>query len=324
MDPRLREDDELFQYGLTSFVWLVLYKQWVEMQMKISVVIPVYNGESTLTDCLRALKMQSMPAELFEVIVVNDGSTDKSSDIASTFNVRIIETKNNGAPAGRNKGILAAKGKWVAFTDCDCIPSRMWLTRLLASVESNKTEPIGAAGKTLGFNSKSNAARFVDLVGGLDAEKYLQHPLFPFAPSCNLMYRRDILNEVGGFDERYASYDACDLHTRILRQYSGQFSYVEHAVVLHKHRGSWKDFWHQQRNYGRGLAQFMLNYKETVNWPIKKEFNAWLNISAQGFSACSPGSDDNAIVRRGEFVKAISQRLGFVSTYWNPIERHRW
>ncbi len=79
--------------------------------MKISVIIPVYNGEKTLTDCLRALKMQSMPAEQFEVIVVNDGSTDKSAEIASSFNVRLIETQNNGAPAWRNKGLLAAKGK---------------------------------------------------------------------------------------------------------------------------------------------------------------------------------------------------------------------
>jgi len=292
--------------------------------MKISVVIPVYNGEKTLTDCLRALKMQSLPVEQFEVIVVNDGSTDKSADIASNFNVRIIETQNNGAPAGRNKGILAAKGEWVAFTDCDCIPSRMWLAQLLAMVETHDVDAIGAAGKTFGFNSKSNAARFVDLVGGLDAEKYLQHPLFPFAPSCNLMYRRDILNKVNGFDERYAAYDACDLHTRILKQYSGQFNYVDHAVVLHKHRGSWKDFWTQQKNYGRGLAQFMLNYKETVDWPVKKEFSAWLDVYAQGFNACAPGNDDIAIVRRGEFVKSISQRLGFVTTYWNPIERLRW
>ncbi|MEN8106977.1 MAG: glycosyltransferase [Pseudomonadota bacterium] len=293
--------------------------------MKATVVIPVYNGEDTLTACLHGLQAQDFAQGQYEVIVVNDGSSDNSAAVATGLNVRLLEQDNQGAPAARNLGLENARGDWVAFTDADCIPSRSWLSSLVNAVEAgNGGTVLGAAGRTVGYNSTHQAARFVDLMGGLDAERHLSHPTFPFAPTSNVMYRRSILEQIGGFDPRYHAYDACDLHARARRAQDGPFPYVGHAIVLHRHRTSWKAYWKQQRNYGRGLAQFMWKHRADVHWPLSRELAAWGKVATSGLRACWPGNDDDAIRRRGMFLKEFAQRLGFDSTYWSPAERRRW
>ena len=117
--------------------------------MRASVVIPVYNGAHTLEACLQSLAQQSMKPHEFEVIVVDDGSTDESAAIARRFGVNVITQKNGGAPAARNTGIRAARGTWVAFTDSDCVCSRTWLAALVNAAE-REPGSLGAAGKTIG------------------------------------------------------------------------------------------------------------------------------------------------------------------------------
>lgn len=293
--------------------------------MKATVVIPAYNAADTLTACLHGLQAQDFTPDDYEVIVVDDGSTDNSASVAASFNVRLIEQTNQGAPAARNTGLKNARGDWVVFTDADCIPSRSWLSSLVNAAEADTgSAAFGAAGRTVGYNSTHAAARFVDLMGGLDAERHLSHPAFPFAPTCNVMYRRSLLEQIGGFDPRYYAYDACDLHARARQLEDGSFPYVGHAIVLHQHRPSWKAYWKQQRNYGRGLAQFMWHHRDQVQWSLTRELAAWGRVVASALRASWPGSDDAAIRRRGTFLKEFAQRLGFASTYWNRAERSRW
>lgn len=294
--------------------------------MKVTVVIPVFDSEDTLAACLHGLQAQDFAQGQYEVIVVNDGSTDRTASVAANFDIQLLEQENQGAPVARNLGLANARGRWVAFTDADCIPSRSWLSSLVGAAEAGSGDAgtLGAAGRTVGYDSTHPAARFVDLMGGLDAERHLSHPTFPFAPTCNVMYRRDILEQIGGFDPRYYAYDACDLHARARRAGDGPFPYVGHAIVLHRHRPDWKAYYQQQRNYGRGLAQFMWQYRSEVRWPLSRELAAWARVAASGLQACRPGHDDAAIRRRGSFLKAFAQRLGFDATYWNPTERNRW
>ncbi len=290
--------------------------------MKASVVIPVYNGAGTLAACVRALKTQTLTCSEFEIVVVDDGSTDRTADVARHFDVRLISQRNGGAPAARNRGMREARGEWVAFTDADCVPSRAWLQRLLAACADRAS--LGAAGKTVGIDSHTPAARFVDLMGGLDAGRHLAHPTYPFAPSANIVYRRDCLLEAGGFDERYTTYDACDLHTRLRRRYGNAFAYEPRALVLHRHRAQWGQYWRQQYFYGIGYAQFMLAYHNETSWTVHKELRALGELAWQAAAAALPGKGDAALARRGRFVRGAAQHAGFLRAYYNLRERRRW
>lgn len=284
----------------------------------VSVVVPVYDAAATLAECLRGIMAQSMPREAYEVIVVDDGSSDASAAIAARFDVRVLRRVNGGAAAARNTGLFAASSPWVAFIDADCVASRSWLRALLDAVASpaDGVPMLGAAGKTLGLRSSTPPARFCDLTASLNAERHLAHPRYPFPPSGNVLYRRDALLAVGGFDERFRTYEACDLHDRLRASDPGAFAIAPRAIVLHQHRRTWMAYWRQQFWYGVGYAQFMRSRAADVPWSARRELAAWTRVVALGAAALVPGRDDDALVRRGRFVKGLAQRTGFALTYW--------
>lgn len=89
------------------------------MLASISVVIPAYNAEAFLGDAIKSIHAQTLP--VLEIIVVDDGSTDRTSSIAASLNTRVIRQANSGASAARNAGIRASTGQWIAFLDADDI-----------------------------------------------------------------------------------------------------------------------------------------------------------------------------------------------------------
>ena len=286
------------------------------MSVSISVVVPVYNGERTLGDCLRSLEAQSMPRSSYEIIVIDDGSSDRSAAIAAASGARIIRQDNAGAAAARNAGVAASDAMWIALTDADCVASRGWLKALARRAAVAGEDVICIAGKTVGLASSTPAARFVDLFGAFDAGRHLAHPRYPFAPSGNVLYRRSALVAVGGYDPRYRSYEACDLHQR-LGAAPGQCLFEPAALVFHRHRATWREYWRQQRSYGGGLARFMRARAQEIHWSPADELRAWSEVLVSGVRAILPGSDRDRLQRRGTFVRSLAQRVGFDAEYWS-------
>ena len=284
---------------------------------RVSVVVPARNAEKTLGECLRALAAQTLPRDQFEVIVVVDHSRDTSAAIANAAGVEVLESTGRGAASARNTGIAAARGEWIAFTDADCVPSRTWLGQLLRVVEGS-ADALGAAGLTLGYQSNTPAARYVDLTGGLQAERHLAHERYPWAPTGNVMYRRSALNRVSGFDARFRTYEGCDLHTRLLREVGGPFLYVPQAIVLHRHRAGWRAYWRQQVGYGFGYGQFFRRYGTELRWSLVDEIRAWSGVAVSVVGAAIPRRGDTGVIAHGNAVKQLAQRIGFVRSYWSP------
>ena len=184
---------------------------------------------------------------------------------------------------------------------------------------------MGAAGPVYGLRSSTPAARFVDLTGGLDSRRHLSHPRYPFALTGNVMYRRELLKAVEGFDTRYATYDACDLHTRLSRRFPGySFQFLPRAVVFHRHRSTWAGYFRQQIGYGRGYAQFMLDYDGELTWSVARELREWASVLARAPGALLPGRGEQGVLARGAFLRGLGQRIGFATTFWCRAERARW
>lgn len=294
----------------------------------VSIVIPALNAAPTLAECLRAIAAQSFPASERELIVVVDKRcTDSTAEIARSSGAMVVIHPGPNAGSARNRGVAAGSGRWIAFADADCIPVRGWLRALVEAAEAAGTADspaLGAAGQVIGYESDTPAARFVDLTGGLRADKHLSHQRYPWAPTANVLYRRAALMEVSGFDERFDSYEACDLHTRLRRKVGGAFPYVPQAVTYHRHRAGWRAYWRQQVSYGRGFAQFFQRYDDELRWTARDEARAWVNLAGSGLAVLTSRSGDNALLRRGTFVKSLAQRRGFATTFWRPSEARRW
>jgi glycosyltransferase involved in cell wall biosynthesis len=293
------------------------------MNPRLSVVIPAFNAEATVAEAVRAVVAQPVPRELYECLVVDDASADQTAEVARRAGAVVIRhAANRGPSVARNSGVAAARGEWIVFTDADCVPSRRWLPSLLAAAEAAPRTTLALAGKTVGLNSQTPAARFMDLIGALDAERYLRHDVMAWAPSCNLACRRSDLLAVDGFDPAFRAYETPELHLRLLDRFGGAVVWVPTALVLHRHRATWGEFWRQQVNYGRGYAHFLRCYADRWPWSSRRELAAWGRLVPAAGRAIT-GRADEGLVRRGMFLKHLAHRVGFAGAYFSPRSRRR-
>jgi glycosyltransferase involved in cell wall biosynthesis len=292
------------------------------MNPRVSVVIPAFNAQATIAEAVRAIVTQPVPRDVFECLVIDDGSYDRTAEAAELAGAVVVRLeKNCGRAAARNAGIKHARGEWIAFTDADCVPSRRWLSVLLAAAETSDRQTLALAGKTIGLESRTPAARFMDLIGALDAETYLRHKTMSWAPTCNLACRREDLRAVGGFDPEFKDYETADLCLRLGQRFGGQILYVPTAVVMHRHRSTWGKFWKQQVGYGRGYAHFLLRYADRWPWSAGREAGAWMHLFTLAAQAAT-ARGEQGLVRRGLLLKTLAQRIGFASTFFS-LRKHR-
>jgi len=214
---------------------------------KISVVVSTLNGAATLRDTLAGLEQLDYPD--YEVIVVNDGSTDATPQIASEYHARLITTKNQGLSAARNVGTRAAAGEIVAFIDDDAYPEIHWLRFLALAFMEGKY--VGVGGPNLPPPNDGWIADAVANAPGGPNPVLLSDTVAEHIPGCNMAFRKDALEAIGGFDPVFrAAGDDVDVCWR-LRDRGGLIGYSPAAVVWHHRRKSIRKFWKQQVGYGR-------------------------------------------------------------------------
>jgi GT2 family glycosyltransferase len=230
-----------------------------ERAPSFSVVVCVYNAESTIEDCLDGIAALDYPE--YEVIVVDDGSTDDTAELASRYDVRLVRTENRGLSRARNTGIEAAKGDIVAFIDGDARPDPHWLRYLAQSFTTH--DFVGVGGPNIQPAGDPWPADCVAAAPGGPIHVLLSDRVAEHIPGCNMAFWRRVLLEVGGFDPRYrVAGDDVDLCWR-LQERGWTLGFHAGAMVWHHHRDSIAAFWRQQRGYGR--AEALLEAK----WPAK-------------------------------------------------------
>ncbi|MBN1592012.1 MAG: glycosyltransferase [Candidatus Coatesbacteria bacterium] len=251
----------------------------------VSIIIPVRNGESTISQCVEALLSLDYPKRLRQIIVVDNNSTDNTPDIMQQYEgIDYVFEPTPGAYQARNTGAKFAEHDLLAFTDADCIPHSDWLSRLVQPHVSPQpptancqlpTDIIG--GKVIAAPASNQVEKYIDHRKVLDQEKMFQSGEFslPFFVTANCLVRRDIFEELGGFDTYYKIAGDADLCWRA-QQAGFDLTYCPEAVVVHKHRSNLLGLYSQSFEYGFGRAslfkkhgrrfgaRFRLDWKEHV------------------------------------------------------------
>ena len=230
---------------------------------KVSVVVCVYNGERTMDDCLASLEKLSYPN--YEVIVVNDGSTDRSREIAESYGyIHLINQENKGLSEARNVGIGASTGEIIAFTDADCMADADWLTYLVARFQSSEFGAVG--GPNLSPPDDSMIASCVAVSPGAPTHILLDDEVAEHIPGCNMAFRREALDAISGFDPIFrAAGDDVDLCWR-LQNKGYKIGFSPAAVVWHFRRNTVRDYLTQQRGYGK--AETLLFFKHPSRFNV--------------------------------------------------------
>lgn len=208
----------------------------IHQDIRVSVIVPAFNSQTTIARCLQALERQTLSQEHYEVIVVDDGSTDDTRGrVQSYAQTRLLTQRHAGPAAARNLGAQHARGEIVLFTDADCEPAPDWLEQMLAPFAD--AQVAGVKGVYL-THQQAIVARFVQVEYETRYERMARHMArsgrIDFIDTYAAGYRRNVFLDSGGFDTAFttASVEDQELSFRIARQ-GHRLVFAPHAIVYH-------------------------------------------------------------------------------------------
>jgi glycosyltransferase involved in cell wall biosynthesis len=207
----------------------------------ISVVVPAYNAEKTIEACLKSLLDQTVSSSDYEVLVVDDGSTDRTGALAKQFPVRYFHQENRGPAGARNLGVENAKGDIILFTDSDCVAQRDWVESMTSPFENGDIGGVKGAYRT---EQKGLVARFAQVEFEERYELLKKHAYIDFVDSYSAAFRKSVFLEAGGFDTSFprANNEDTELSYKLAKM-GCKMVFVPKGIVYHQHPDSiWKYF----------------------------------------------------------------------------------
>jgi O-antigen biosynthesis protein len=228
----------------------------------VSVVICAYNAERTMRPCLESLRKLDYPN--YEVVIVDDGSRDRTAEIAMDFpEFRLIRQPNKGLSVARNVGLHAARGEIVAYTDSDCVVDPHWLTLVTRAMVEGSLD--GCGGPNYAPHEDGRVEACVAASPGAPCHVLVSHDRAEHLAGCNMAFTKAALEKIGGFDPQFTSAgDDVDICWRMLGA-GFKLGFCPAAFVWHFRRNTIQAYYGQQRGYGRAEAMLYARYPERFN-----------------------------------------------------------
>jgi glycosyltransferase involved in cell wall biosynthesis len=286
---------------------------------KVSVVVASYNGARTLKPCLESLTRLAYPD--YEVILVNDGSTDSTPEIAKAFpGVRCIRQDNHGLSVARNTGIAAATGEIVAFTDSDCRADEDWLYYLVGDLALGEWAGIG--GHNFLPPDDSTVAAAVMASPGGPAHVMLTDREAEHLPGCNMAFYKWALEEIGGFDPVFRKAgDDVDVCWR-LQQRGLKLGFSPAGFVWHHRRSTIRAYLKQQAGYGEAEALLMRKHPEYFSFFGGGIWRGRIYTASKFGVILRPPLIYHGLFGSGFFQKLYSPEPAFLLMFCTSLEYH--
>lgn len=249
---------------------------------RVSVIVPIYNGEQDLPGLLDRLMAQTYPVDRVEYLLVDNASSDRTptllrnavQDFANKgLTLRALSECNiQSAYAARNTAILEATGEFLAFTDADCYPQPDWLTALMQPFVEPKVGLV--AGKIIAFPGTTLLEHYAERKGIMSQEDTLAHQFCPYGQTANLGIRLAALKSVGLFRPYLTTGGDADICWRLQKEGNWEIRYATEAGIEHRHRQTIKDLNSQWYRYGKSNRYLNQLHGVKLAWPLpKKERN---------------------------------------------------
>lgn len=230
-------------------------------RLRCSVIVPVYNGTTSIDRCLEALAQQSLTYTHYELIVVDDGSRDATAALVQSWidrhpqvQARLVQQENAGPAAARNHGARIACAPIVLFTDADCAPTPTWIEEMLSPFDDPAV--VGAKG-AYRTEQRGSTPRFVQAEYEDRYDRMLGQERIDFIDTYSAAYRRDIFLENGGFDTIFTTASVEDQEFSFrLAQKGYRMVFAPQAIVTHLHDASLAEY--MRRKYFIGFWKALL------------------------------------------------------------------
>ena len=250
----------------------------------VSVIIPVRNRPEELSECLASVFAQEYPRELMEVIVVDDGSTDDTPEVARRFPCTLLSSAVSlGQSYCRNRGAREASGEILAFLDSDCVAERTWLKELVVWFV---WERIGAVGGYVdGYFTETTIDRYEQAASPLSMGKRQligsNDTSTLYVPTCNLLARKQVFEETSGFRPDLLVGEDVDFCWS-MRDRGHILLYVPRGRVKHRHRSSLWNMLRRRKDYGTSEALLYGLHRDR-----RKRFNVPVSAGLSTVFACT-------------------------------------
>jgi cellulose synthase/poly-beta-1,6-N-acetylglucosamine synthase-like glycosyltransferase len=276
----------------------IITKEAKKLTTNLSVIIPARNEEKNIHDCLQSIVSQSYPKQLFEVIVIDDHSTDATAEIIKSFsdkNVSLLSlkdyTENESLNSYKKKAleiaISKATGQLIVTTDADCVAPHGWLKTIAAFYE--KYNPVFIAAPVTYFVSTKGegfwtrvlkifqSLDFMTLQGITGASVYKK--FHSMCNGANLAYERKVFYEVDGFKriDTIASGDDMLLMHKIYKKYPDKVLFLKsrNAIIKTSPMDTLTDFFNQRIRWASKADKYT-DKKITLVLALVYLFNAWI------------------------------------------------
>jgi cellulose synthase/poly-beta-1,6-N-acetylglucosamine synthase-like glycosyltransferase len=226
----------------------------VDAPAQVSIIVTCRNNAGTIGECLQALQRQDYPAEAFEVIVVDACSTDGTADLAKKYTPNVYVEALNAA-AAYNYALKVARFAVLGFVDADAKVEQDWLRKLVPHLQETKVAGVSGAIET--WNAKNAWAR---VIGYEIKNRYSRVGKYTGRiATMNLLLKKAVIEEVGGWDEGFPSQYDTDFGYR-MSQLGYKIAYEPAAKCYHFNRPTVRAYWRQQLQYGKNTLRLYLKH----------------------------------------------------------------
>ena len=268
----------------------------------VSVVVPVYN-DARIGKCIDALLNQTYPSDQYEIIVVDNASTDNTHAIVKQYPVTLLrEDGIQSSYAARNTGIRNAKGDIIALTDSDCIPNRDWIERGVTNLLGVSNCGLAAGEIHLFFNipGKPNVVEVYDSINGFDQKEDIERR--NYGSTANVFTFRRIFYEVGFFNDQLRSGGDNEWGRRVFSSGYSQI-YAEDTIVGHPARGSFGQLYKRTtRLIGGCYEQYWKNSYRAYFAGLIRSIRNLLAITARIILGMYPADRLQGITRKLQYL----------------------
>ena len=254
---------------------------------RVSVIVPIYNGEADLPDLISCLRAQTYPRDRVEYLLVDNASRDRTAAIVQAaaqdaksqgLAIRYLsENQIQSSYAARNAGVRASTGQIIAFTDVDCRPHQDWLSALVQPFVDLTIGLVGGA--IVALPGKTLMEKYAERKNILSHQWcLLSNSFLPYAQTANLAIRRQALETIGLFRPYLTSGGDVDICWRMQRQSCWRLHCAEQAIVQHRHRTTLLGLLSQWRRYGRSHQYLYELYGVELakdRWNLKNYLHRW-------------------------------------------------
>src|SRR5579863_12370 len=275
-----------------------------------SVVVCAYNAAATLAACLESLKHLNYPD--YEVIVVDDGSTDATAQIAQSAGARLLKLDHRGLSAARNAGIAAADGRIVAFIDADAEADSDWLYHLVETIL--RRDLAAAGGQNFPPLAVTATQAAIAAAPGLPREVRAGDDTLDQVCGCSMALDKTRLGGAAPFDDTFRTAgDDVDFSWR-LRERGLQLAYAPAAIVIHRRRPTMSAYLRQQIGYGQAEAVLARKYPNRGSAQVYGaggRFARWFGAGARVYYGAFGRGLFQSLYRGADFPLALQAPLHF-------------